>query len=589
MSAPAGRGPGASSVADPLARLDGVSVRYPGRREPALADVDFAIDAGAVTAVAGPNGSGKSTLALVAAGFIPRVVRAELRGEATVGGLPVRSARAADLLGRAGIVFSNPATQLSGSKPTVRDELAFGLENLGMPRAQMGERLDATIAQLGLERLADRSPATLSGGEQQRVAIASILCMRPALLVLDEPTAHLDPAGAAGVADLVRHHVGDGTAVLVAEHRESALLGADRCVVLDEGRIAADGPPARSLAPASGTGVAAPAALRLAAALGLSCDRMPGETGLAEAVSRAYGSIAPERAGRVEPRSIPRASGALPAWESVRSAAARGVELDRLEHVYPGGQVALSGVTLRIEPGEAVAIVGQNGSGKTTLAKHLVGILRATSGRVSVGDRDAGTMTIAELARFVGYLFQDPDRQLFSSTVEREVAFGPRNLAFDDGQARRAVEQALRWTGLADRRTVNPYDLGLADRKLVALASVLAMDSGVLVLDEPTTGQDGAGIARIGGVVDGLVAAGRTVLAITHDMTFAARHFPRVVVLREGLVVADGPPGLVFGPAMADVLASTGLAAPLAARIAALAGIPGPAPATVEDLLARIS
>jgi energy-coupling factor transport system ATP-binding protein len=254
-----------------------------------------------------------------------------------------------------------------------------------------------------------------------------------------------------------------------------------------------------------------------------------------------------------------------------------GIEIVGLRHAYAGGSEALRGVDLAISPGEAVAIVGQNGSGKTTLAKHMVRILEPASGSVRVAGRDLAGRTIADVARTVGFVFQDPDRQLFSRSVEREVAFGPRNLGLGDADAARLVAQALAAAGLADRASENPFDLGLSDRKLVALASVLAMDPAILVLDEPTTGQDGPGIARIGALVDAWTATGRTVVAITHDMEFAARHFGRVVAMRGGLVVADGPPGTVLAPANESLLASTGLEPPPLAQLAArlrMAGVP---------------
>jgi energy-coupling factor transport system ATP-binding protein len=238
-----------------------------------------------------------------------------------------------------------------------------------------------------------------------------------------------------------------------------------------------------------------------------------------------------------------------------------------------------------VAAGETVAIVGQNGSGKTTLAKHLVRILSPAAGSVRVGGEDLAGRTIAEVARTVGFVFQDPDRQLFSRSVEREAAFGPHNLGLPDGQVTRLVAQALAAVGLADRALENPYDLGLSDRKLVALASVLAMDPAVLVLDEPTTGQDAPGIARVGAIIDAWAAAGRTVVAITHDMELAARHFGRIVVMRDGLVVADGTPADVLAASNGALLASTGLEPPPLAVLAGLVGIGG-VPVRPGELLA---
>jgi energy-coupling factor transport system ATP-binding protein len=205
-----------------------------------------------------------------------------------------------------------------------------------------------------------------------------------------------------------------------------------------------------------------------------------------------------------------------------------------------------------------------------------------------VGGEDLAGRTIAEVARTVGFVFQDPDRQLFSRSVESEVAFGPRNLGLADGQVRRLVAQALATVGLGDRATENPYDLGQSDRKLVALASVLAMDPSVLVLDEPTTGQDAPGVARLGAIVDAWSGAGRTVIAITHDMEFAARHFRRVVVMRGGEIVGDGPPATVLAAANAGLLASTGLEAPRLAILAERLGVAG-VPRSAGELLARLA
>ena len=245
----------------------------------------------------------------------------------------------------------------------------------------------------------------------------------------------------------------------------------------------------------------------------------------------------------------------------------------------------MRGVSISIEPGERVAIVGQNGSGKTTLVKHLVGLLRPASGSVKVGGGDIADEPIHRLAGRIGFVFQDPDDQLFSRTVERELRFGPGNLGLADATIALLVDQALEAIGLTAERGSNPYDLDVSGRKLVALGSILAMDPAVLVLDEPTTGQDGPGVALVGSIVDAYGAAGRTVIAITHDMEFAAAHFGRVVVMRAGEIVADGSPGDVFAPANHKLLETTGLLAPVTARLAARLGL-RVAPLTVEALLA---
>jgi len=261
--------------------------------------------------------------------------------------------------------------------------------------------------------------------------------------------------------------------------------------------------------------------------------------------------------------------------------------VEGLVHDYPNGVRALDQVALQIGAGESVALIGQNGSGKTTLARHLNGLLRPTSGRVLVDGNDAAGRRVAELARVVGLVFQDPDRQIFSGTVRREVEFGARNVGLRGAALEDAVKTALEQVGLAEEVGTNPYDLGTSRRKLLALASVLAMQTPVLVLDEPTTGQDRTGVARVREVVESARAAGRTVITISHDMRFVAGACERVVVLRDGRVILDAPPGEAFGSANWETLRLTGLEPPPAAVAADRLGLRGIA--TEEDLIGALA
>ena len=240
---------------------------------------------------------------------------------------------------------------------------------------------------------------------------------------------------------------------------------------------------------------------------------------------------------------------------------------------YPRGVRALDGIDLRIDGGERVVIVGQNGSGKSTLVRQFNGLLRPTAGSVSIDGRPVGRRHVAELAREVGLAFQNPDRQIFAGTVRAEVAFGPQNLGLGEAERDAAVERALATVGLADDEATNPYDLGFSRRKLLALASILAMDTPIVILDEPTTGQDARGIDRIQRIVADLSAAGRTVIAVSHDMRFVAESFERVIVMRAGRIVLDGTPAEAFAEAAWPTLASTYLEPPLAARVGARLGL----------------
>ena len=251
------------------------------------------------------------------------------------------------------------------------------------------------------------------------------------------------------------------------------------------------------------------------------------------------------------------------------------IALNGLGFTYPDGTRGVDGVDLAIQPGEQVAIVGQNGSGKSTLVRHFNGLLRPTEGRVFVGGVDAAGRRVAELAATVGLAFQDPDRQIFAGKVRQEVAFGPRNLGRRGAELERTVAAALEATGLTDQADANPYDLGFSRRKLLALASILAMETSIVVLDEPTTGQDAKGISSVQSIVADLSAAGRTVIAISHDMRFVAESFERVIVMRAGKIVLDGTPGAVFDESAWPTLASTFLEPPLAARVGARLGLGG--------------
>ena len=560
--------------------IEQLIVRYYGRSEDALHDVSLALEPGAFVSVAGANGAGKSTLALAAAGLIPRIVRAETAGRVVIDGEVALDRGGGEGVGsspasagrrqgyRAGIVFPNPANQLSGTKTTVREEIAFGLENLGVPRAEMDARIDRVLADLHIEHLADRPPYAISGGEQQRVAIASIIAMDLPLLVLDEPTAQLDPLATGSVADHLVQLAGEGVAVLAAEHAAAVLARSKATLVLSGGRTVAFAPPGAALQPAAlaGTGLESPTLVALAAAAGLGPELAFDEAAIAAALRRN-----PPATTDTGPRPGDEAPGN--AWQPVRAQAPAAIQVRGLIHRYPTGVEALRGIDLDIPAGQSVAIVGQNGSGKTTLVKHLNGLLAPTSGDVRVGGTSVAGVPVHRVASTVGFVFQNPDDQLFSRSVEAELHFGPRNLRLPKADADRLVEAALEAIGLTADRAANPYDLNVSARKLIAIGSVLATDPAVLVLDEPTTGQDSPGIERVGAIVDMLHAAGRTVIAISHDMEFAARHFERVIVMRLGEIVADGPPAATLGGSHAELLATTGLTPPPAARVAALLGL----------------
>ena len=247
------------------------------------------------------------------------------------------------------------------------------------------------------------------------------------------------------------------------------------------------------------------------------------------------------------------------------------IEIKDLHHTYPAGVKALNGISLTIETGEQVAIVGQNGAGKTTLVKHLNGLLQPTSGTVVIGDWDTSKYQVAKLAARVGYVFQNPAEQLFTKNVQQEVSFGPKNLGYEPDKVQALVEDALKLTELSDQKETNPYDLSPTWRKMVALASIIAMDTPIIIFDEPTTGQDAANIARMAEAIVALRELGKTVITITHDIDFCAENFERVIALSQGKVLLDGPANDVLG--QEEVLAQTYVDPPQLTRLGLRLGL----------------
>jgi energy-coupling factor transport system ATP-binding protein len=241
------------------------------------------------------------------------------------------------------------------------------------------------------------------------------------------------------------------------------------------------------------------------------------------------------------------------------------IEISDLYFSYPSGVKAIDGISLAVDSGERVAIVGQNGAGKTTLVKHLNGLLQPTSGQILIGDWNTKEHSVAKLAHRVGYVFQNPDEQLFSKNVGTEVAFGPKNLGYNGDQLQTLVKDALAMTELSDKTETNPYDLSATWRKMVALASVISMNTEIVIFDEPTTGQDSANVARIANVIKTLGERGKTVITITHDIDFCAENFERVIALSQGKVLLDGKANDVLG--QEDILATTYVDPPQLTRL----------------------
>ena len=544
-----------ASQRDILVRLSHVSLFYEGGVT-ALDDVSLELARGERLCVLGANGSGKSTLASVICGLLaPDEGEVELAGEQVCAeGAPDLEAyrRARRSLG---LVFQNPDDQIVTS--IVADDVAFGPENLGVPRDQIAARVARELHRVAMDDYAQADPARLSGGQRQRVCIAGALAMEPAVLVLDEPASLLDVRGRLAILRVMGRLAAAGTTLVHVTHFMEEALEADRVIVMDHGRVALAGTPSEVFAQGekiAELGLEVPFAARLSRRLGLpwTCD----ETALLDALGEAKGagSLASSTHAGATDETAPFASPVITVEHAFFSYG---------RHIH-----ALEDVSFEIAPGTSTAIIGQTGSGKSTLLRLLCGMETPDEGRVIVADNDTTTRRGRRAARgCMGYVMQHPERQLFAETVEKDVAFGPRNLGLPEGEVARRVTEALELVGLAKRRDVSPFKLSGGQRRLCALAGILAMEPRVLVLDEPTAGLDPRGRAMLRRVLARLRERGVTLVQVTHNMEDAARA-DRVLALDQARLVADGAPSEVFSRKNERRLTESGLGIPRALRVA---------------------
>lgn len=517
-------------------RLAHVTLRYGDSL--ALDDVTLEVCRGERVCVLGANGSGKSTLASVICGLLaPDEGDVELAGHAVcAGGVPDLAAYR-DARRQLGLVFQNPDDQIVTS--VVADDVAFGPENLGVPRAQIAARVARELRRVAMEKYAHADPSRLSGGQRQRVCIAGALAMEPAVLVLDEPSSLLDVRGRAAIMRVMGRLAAAGATLVHVTHFMDEALAADRVIVMEHGRVALEGTPDEVFASKNA---------QVIEALGLE---MPFEARLATALRQAGGAIAAPGAPSDEKPAAP-----VPAAEPPAILARD------LGFSYGPDAQALDGVSLEVPVRATTAIVGQTGSGKSTLLRLLCGLEAADAGSLTVCGINAATKRGRyQVRRAVGYVMQHPERQLFAQTVAEDVAFGPRNQGLSAAEVERRVAHALDLVGLADRRDASPFELSGGQQRLAAIAGVLAMEPELLVLDEPTAGLDPRGRARLRALMADLAAHGVTLLQVTHSMEDAARA-DHVVLLDQSHVLAAGTPAEVFCPANEPQLTAVGLGLP---------------------------
>lgn len=574
-----------------LIEVKDLKYRYPGTTQLALDGVSFTVEKGEFIGIAGENGAGKSSLSQALLGLIPQFYKGAYGGSVTVCGMDARSTPVSELCRHVGLVFQNPFNQLSGAKDTVYDEVGYGLQNLGFPPEEIRTRVESVLRCFGIWEYRDRNPFDLSGGQLQRVAICSVLAMKPDVLILDEPTSQLDPEGSEEVFHTVDELTKMGITIIMIEQKIEKLAGyCDRVLLMHQGRVVDYDTPRKifSREDLYDLGVNPPAYTCFARANALVFEDGTLPVTHAETLERVKASgadratlIASLRtmtAGVQMESATPQPVAAQPARAGVDAAAAAASASTSSDHAseaagtadatfqvkdlrfsYVKGREVLHGLNLALDH-RPTAIIGQNGAGKTTLVRVLKGLLKPDSGEIRYQGENLETKTVAELASRVGYVFQNPDDQIFKYKVLEEVMFGPLNIGMSPQEAEASAHEALRMVGLDEKAGENPYDLELSDRKMVAIASVLAMNTDVIILDEPTIAQSWNGREKIREIIQAKAAEGKLVIAILHDMDFVASSFARVIAMAHGEILADDTPAEIFRNH--PVLEKAALAAP---------------------------
>lgn len=540
-----------------LIEMSNVSFTYAQGARRALDQVSLSVGAGDFVGIIGPSGAGKSTLAAALSGAIPHHFAGELFGSTLVDGQDTCEVSLTDISRVVGSVLQDIDTQMVSS--VVEDELLFGLENFGVPHSQIEGRLAGALGTVGIPELREREIATLSGGQKQKVAIAAILALRPRVLVLDEPTAALDPASSKLVFETLRAINEDEGITVVAIEQKVALLSeyCGRILVMNEGRLALAGTPHEVFAHGEELrrmGVDSPRVARVSnslmqrgviAASGRPCLNVAEAERLVGDLVTGHVSPAMGDGGPAEP--VP-ASGRADSPHAPVRPHAEGTEpvvnLVDACFAYSGSGDAVHDLCLTIYPGELVGVVGQNGAGKTTLTKLVNGLLRPTSGEVRVAGLDTGETPVSQIARHVATLFQNPDRQLCRDTVLDEVAFGPELHGVTPKEARRQAAAVIERFGLpADEA---PFSLSRGQRQMVALASVVVLRPQVVILDEPTSGLDYRECMTVMQTVREMAEAGCAVIMVCHDMEVVSDFAERIVVMADGYVLARGEKDALF-------------------------------------------
>ncbi|MDP4190881.1 MAG: energy-coupling factor transporter ATPase [Bacteroidota bacterium] len=509
-----------------------------------LKGLNFSISKGEFIGLMGRTGAGKTTSLMLLNGLIPHFFEGDFKGKVLANTMNTQRYRIQTLARFIGLVMQDTETQIFGI--TVEKDVAFGPSNLRYGKEKIHELVGKSLKAVGLSGYEKRITTELSGGEKQRLTIAGVLAMEPEILVLDEPTSELDPEGRLEIYKLLSslRKENEVTIIISGHDSEEMLQFTDKILVLEHGSICWQGKPGElfsdvKLTESFGIRPTEVSEIRDHLSSNGQKENLPvcnSIDQLVEYISQSY-CFKPSSNLALNSTAIKNSS------QSDRPVVIKAVDLNFL---YTSSKIALRNINLEIHKGEFVALIGKNGAGKTTFSKHLNGLLRPSFGDVFINGRNIKTVSTSELSKEVGYVFQNPDHQIFSSTLWDEVEYGLKNLGISENDRKTRVMEALKFVGLEELKERHPFTLGKGERQKLAVATILAMETEILVIDEPTTGQDWEGTKRMMTMMEKLHKRGHTILAITHNMRLAAEYANRVIVFANGQIVLDGPPEEVF-------------------------------------------
>jgi energy-coupling factor transport system ATP-binding protein len=513
--------------------IEDLTFTYRGNERPTLQNIQGQIEDGTFVMVMGHGGAGKSTLCCSLNALVPKFFRGRYRGRILAKGREVAHHSVSEMSRLVGLVLQDFEAQLFSTN--VELEMAFGPENHCLPRREIERRIQRYLSFVRLEKLRNREPASLSGGQKQRLAIGSVLALEPGILVMDEPTTDLDPLGREEVLSVAKSIREEGRMLLVVDHEPETAVTADQVWLMRDGRVVSQGSPLEILVDVTmmeSCGIKPLSTVELFHAMGWPGNPLTVETAIKIIQKHHF-----TRRRELKAKAV----------SFIPSNGSFILKAEELRYTYPTYDVeALQGIDLSIQEGEMIAILGQNGSGKTTLAKHFNGLLKPSSGRMWVQNKPTTEYSHRELARWVGYVFQNPDHQIFARTVAEEVGFGLKMQVETPKTIEKRVAEALEVVGLQGYEQKVPFALTKGERQRVAVASVLAAQPQVIILDEPTTGLDYRHQRNMMEMLRRLNRYGHTIIIITHSMWVAAEYANRTIVMKDGRILSDGPTRAIF-------------------------------------------